>query len=199
METSMRRLMLAFTFSALPLIGACSSKQETRDMKTQAAIENSEDAASVPKLEIRDDVVLELVKGTSGASIGCKNEQGQEFRDYFVSDVVFRVRGGFLEKIENVGCPVVQKETRQALTERTRQLLTLALEEMKTITVETKEECYSDGTYAGIRLPNEVKEKQFVYIIPKSRITCKGDFVSIADWELILEQFSFIFSMDENQ
>lgn len=194
----MRRLVLIFVSTTFPLMGACSSKQESREMKTQAAVEKSEDAAAVPKLEIRDDLELELVKGTSGAWIGCKNEQGQEFRDYFVSDVVYRIRGGYLEKVENVGCPAVQQETRKALTDQTRQLLALALEEMKTITVETKEECLADGTYAGVRLPNTEKGKQFVYIIPKSRIACKGDFVSIADWELILDQFNFIFSMDDN-
>jgi len=144
---------------------------------------------------LRHDVGLELVSVPTGASFGFKNEQGEVFRDYFVSDVVYRVRGGFLEKVENVGCPAVQKETRKALTDRTRQLLALSLEEMKTITVETKGKCYADGTYAGVRLPNE---KQFVYIIPKSRITCNGDFVTIADWELILDQFNFIFSMEEN-
>lgn len=167
-------------------------------MKTQAAVEKSEDAVAVPKLEIRDDLELELVKGTSGAWIGCKNEQGQEFRDSVISDVVYRIRGGYLEKVENLGSPAVQQETRKALTDQTRQLLALALEEMKTITVETKDECLADGTYAGVRLPNTEKGKQFVYIIPKSRIACKGDFVSIADWELILDQFNFIFTMDES-
>lgn len=193
----MRPLVLAIVLFALPLMGACSSRQENREITPQAALGMGEDAVAVPKLEIRDDLVLELVRGTSGAWIGCKNEQGQEFRDYFVSDVVYRVRGGYLEKVENVGCPVVQQETRKALTNQTRQLLALALEEMKTITVATKEECYADGTYAGVRLPNTEKGKQFVYIIPKSKIACKGDFVSIADWELILDQFNFIFSMNE--
>jgi hypothetical protein len=187
METSMRRIMLALIFSA----GACSSKQETREMNTQAAV-------SVPKLEIRDDLVLELVNGTKGASIACKNEQGQVFRDYSVSDVVYRVRGGYLEKVENLGCPVVQQETRKPLTDQMRDLLALSLEEMETITVKTEEKCVSDGTYAGVRLANTEKGEQFVYIIPKSKVACKGSFVSIADWELILDQFNFIFSMDES-
>lgn len=194
----MRRLILAFSLFALPLMGACSSKQESRDMKTQAAVEKSEDAAPAPKLEIRDDLDLELVKGTSGGYFSCKNEQGQPVPDSPATDVLYRVRAGYLEKVENVGCPTVKQETRKVLTNDMRTLLVLALEEMKTITVESKEECYADGTYAGVRLPTEAKDKQFVYVIPKTKIACKGDFVSIADWELILDTFHSAFSLEQS-
>lgn len=175
---------------SLVLVSACTSKSHE---KNQAQAASPEVKMEVPKLEIQDDVTLELVSGTSGGYTLCKNEKGEDFSGFDTSDVRFRIKDGYLEKEENVGCPTTVQNTRKPLTDQMRSLLNLALEEMKTITVETKEPCIADGTYAGVRLLDKDGGKQFVYLIPKSKITCLGDFVSIADWESILFSFESTF------
>ncbi|MDQ3230423.1 MAG: hypothetical protein M3Q07_01270 [Pseudobdellovibrionaceae bacterium] len=193
----MRPIFIPRVFFAGLLLLGCLPKAQQQSRTSPISSTSVDAVVAVPKLEIRDDLELELVYGVNGGFFNCKNEQGQVVESY-PTDVLFRVRGGLLEKVENLGCPAVKQATEKPLTERRRTILGLALEEMKKITVETEEECYSDGVYAGIRLWNEANEKQFVYIIPKSRNTCKGDFISIADWDLVRDTFDMAFADEQS-
>lgn len=189
----MRPSLIFVICFAIIVIYGCSPKEKVNGQASPSLSSNAE--VAVPKLEIRDDLELELVYGVDGGYYNCKNEQG-EVVDNYPGDVLFRIRSGFLEKWENVGCPSVKQETRKPLTDYKRSILKLALDEMKKITVETEEECFADGVYAGIRLP---QVKQFVYIIPKSRNTCKGDFISVADWDLVRDTFEMAFADEQSQ
>ncbi len=178
--------------SSLFIIG-CSPKESTEELQIPLSRIEAEAAAAKPRLEIKPGVTLELVHGTRGGYYSCKNEKGESVSNFPVSDVLFRIRDGFMEKEENVGCPGVLQTTRKELTTDRETLIRLALEEMIKITRETRVECPADGSYAGVRILGGSDVQQFVYLVPKTRIHCKGDFITIADWELIRDTFILAF------
>ncbi|HYX33680.1 MAG TPA: hypothetical protein VE954_11245 [Oligoflexus sp.] len=197
----MRRLIptSALVYLILQLAAGCSSKQDGRELQSptaEAGIQTQTEAIlEVPNLEIRSGVTLELVSGFNIGGSSCRNGQGELFKDYPVSDVVYRVQDGFLEKEENVGCPATIQKTRKVITEHGLSLAKAALLEIKRITVETREDCASDYNYVGVRVRGGPEGEKFVHIVPRSRGNCKGDFVTIVDWQQIKETFDLAFSL----